>query len=97
MIKIEDKFWIETDYFSHSSLPNKSDTSYGIKGTSFPYIHAPHKQNPHDPRLPRFELFPQTQTFCGEPEPLSPTQYSDFLVHTKKVSICKQENLILSL
>ena len=63
MTKIDDRYWIETGSFIHSSLPNKTDTSSGIKGTSFPYIHAPHTQNPHNPSLSRFELFPHTQTF----------------------------------
>ena len=80
MTKIDDRNWIETDSFVHSSLPNKSDISSGIKDTSFPYIHAPHTQNPHNPSLSRFELFPHTQTFCGKPEPLYTTQYSDLFV-----------------
>ena len=39
-----------------------------------------HTQNPHKPSLSRFELFPHPQTFCGKPEPLYTTQYSDLLV-----------------
>ena len=54
MTKIEDRYFIETVSFLHSSKPNKSDKTYGIKGTSFPYIHAPHTQNPHNPRILRF-------------------------------------------
>ena len=27
MTKINERYWIETDFFIHSSLPNKSDTS----------------------------------------------------------------------
>ena len=80
MTKIDDRYWIETDSFIHSSLPNKSDTSYGIKGISFPFIHAPHTQNTHNPSLSRFELFPHTQTFCGKPESLYSTQNSDVFV-----------------
>ena len=78
MTEINDRYWIETDFFVHSSLPNKTDTSSRIKGTS--YIHAPHTQNPHNPSLSRFELFPHTQTFCGKPEPLYTSQYSDLFV-----------------
>ena len=74
MTKIDDIYWIETDSFIHSSLPKKSDTSYGIKGTSFPYIHVPHTQNPQNPSLSH------TQTFCGKPEPLNTTQHSDLFV-----------------
>ena len=80
MTKIDDRYWIETDSFIQSSLPNKSDVSFGIKGTSFPYIHAPHTQNPHNTSLSRFELFPHTQRFCGKPEPLYTTQISDLFV-----------------
>ena len=80
MTEIDDRYWIETDSFVHSSIPNKFDTSSGIKGTSFPFIHAPHTQNPHNPSLSRFELFLHTRTFCGKPEPLYTTQCSDFFV-----------------
>ena len=85
MNKIDDRFWIETDSFIQSSLPSKTDTSSGIKGTSFLYIHAPHTQNPHNPSLSRFELFLHTQTFCGKPEPLYNTQYSDLFVIYQEV------------
>ena len=77
MIKIGSK---QTDSFIHSSLTNKSDTSSGIQGTSFTYIHAPHTQNPHNPSLSCIELFHHTQSFCGKPEPLFPTQSSDLFV-----------------
>ena len=66
--------------FVHSFIPNKSDLSCGIKGTRFSYIHAPHKQNPHNPSLSQFEVFPHVQTFCSKPEPLYATQYSDLFV-----------------
>ena len=61
-------------------MPSESDTFSGIQGTYFPYIHAPYTQNPHNPSLSCFELFPHTQTFCGKPEPLYTTQYSDLSV-----------------
>ena len=80
MIKIDDRYWIETDYFFHSSLTNKFDTSYGIKGTSFSYLHAPHTKNPHISSLSRFELFIYFQTSFGKAEPLYSTQYSDLFV-----------------
>ena len=80
MTEINDRYWIETDSFSHSSSPNKIDTSSGMKGTSFPYLRAPHTQNPHNSSLSRFELFPHTQTFCGKPEPRYTTQNSDLFV-----------------
>ena len=74
MTKIEDTYWIETDTFVHSSILKKPATNAGNKGTSYPYIHAPHAQNPQNPSLPRFEVFPNAQTFCGKPEPLYSTQ-----------------------
>ena len=80
MTKIDDRYWIETRSFIHSSVPNKSDTTFGIKGTSFPYIHPPHTQNPHKPSLSRIELFPHTQTFYGKLEPLYTTQNSYLFV-----------------
>ena len=80
MSKIDDRYWIETDSFVHSSTPKKSTTNNGIKGTSYPYVHAPHAQNPHNPSLSRFEIFSSAQTFCGKPDPLYSTQYSDLFV-----------------
>ena len=70
MTKIEDRYWIETDSFVHSFFPKKPATNAAIRGTSYPYVHAPHAQNPHNPCLSRFEIFPNAQTFCGKPEPL---------------------------
>ena len=81
MTKIEDRHWIETDLFIHSSHPQKSNITSGIKGTSYPYVHAPHIQNPRNLSFSQFEVFPNAQTFCGKPEPLySTTQYSDLFV-----------------
>ena len=80
----EDKYWIETDSFVNSSIPNKSDTTQGIKGTHFPYVYAPHAQNPQNPTLSRFEVFPHAQTFCSEPDLLYATVSSDlFVTYTK--------------
>ena len=78
--KIEDCYWIETDCFVHSFIPKKSATNNGIKGTSYPYVHARHAQNTHNPSFSRFEVFPNAQTFCGKPELLYSTQYSDLFV-----------------
>ena len=80
MTKIEDRYWIETDSFVHSSLSTKSDTTSGIKGTAHPYIHAPHTQNLNNPSPSRFEVFANAQTFCGKPGHLYSTQNSDLLV-----------------
>ena len=80
MTKIDDRYWIETDSFVHSATPKKSSSFDGIKGTSYPYIRAPHTETPHNPSLSRFEVFPNAHTFCGKPEPLYSTQYSDLFV-----------------
>ena len=58
MTKIDDRYWIETDSFVQSSHPKEPDETFGIKGTSYPYVHDPHIQNPHNPSLSRFEVFP---------------------------------------
>ena len=79
MTKIDDRYWIETDSFVHSATPKKSSFD-GIKGTSYPYIRAAHTETPHNPSLSRFEVFPNAHTFCGKPEPLYSTQYSDLFV-----------------
>ena len=80
MTKIDDRYWIETDSFVHSATPKKSSSFDGIKGTSYPYIRAPHSETPHNPSLSRFEVFSNAHTFCGKPEPLYSTQYSDLFV-----------------
>ena len=36
MTKIEDRYWIGTEYFLHSSHLTKPDPISGIKGTSYP-------------------------------------------------------------
>ena len=80
MTKIEDRYWIETDSFVHSPHSIKPKTTAGIKGTEHPYVYAPHTQHPNNPSLSRFEVFPTAQTFCGKPDPLYSTQYSDLFV-----------------
>ena len=80
MPKIEDRYCIETDSFVPSSIPNKSVTINGIKGTPFSYENSPHTQNSHNPSLSRFEDFPDSQTFCSKPGPLYTIQYSDLFV-----------------
>ena len=86
MSKYEDRYLIENDSFVHSSIPKISgtDTTYGIKETRFPYIHAPHTQNPHNPCSSRVEIIPHAQTFCSNPEHVYVTQCSDrFVTYTK--------------
>ena len=81
MTKFKDRYWIETDSFVHSphSIKPKTTTSR-IRGTTHPYVHAPHTQNPNNPSLSSFEVYPTAQTFCGKPDPLYSTQYSDLFV-----------------
>ena len=80
MTKIEDRYWIETDAFVHSPHSKKPKTTSGIKGTEHPNVYAPHTQHPNNPSRSRFEVFPTAQTFCGKPDPLPSTQYSDLFV-----------------
>ena len=80
MTKIEDRYWIEIDSFVHSRHSVKPKTTSGIKGTEHPYVSAPHTQHPNNPSLSRFEVYPTAQTFCGKPDPLYSTQYSDLFV-----------------
>ena len=80
MTKIQDRYWIETDSFVHSSHSIKPEAASDIKGTIHPHVHAPDTQNPNNPSLSRFEVFPNAQTFCGKPDPLYSTQYSDLFV-----------------
>ena len=47
--KIENRYWIETDSFVHSSKPTKPDATSGIRGTAQPYVHAQQTQNPKTP------------------------------------------------
>ena len=83
MTKSEDRYWIETDSFVHSSHSTKPEATSGIKSTAHPYVQAPHTQNPTNPSLSRFDVLPNAQTFGGKPDPLYSTQYSDlFLTFT---------------
>ena len=99
MTKIEDRYWIETDSFVHSSLPKKSATNNGIKGTSYPYVHAPHAQNPHNPRLSRFEVlnFLMLKPFVVNLNLSILLSTLIFLLLIPKDLICIQDNRILVL
>ena len=80
MTKIQDRYWIETDSFVHSSHSFKREAASGVKGTIHPHVHAPHTQNPNNPSLSPFEVFPNAQALRGKTDPLYSTQYSDFIV-----------------
>ena len=93
--KNEDSFWIKRDFIVHSTLPNKSDTTYGIKETRFPYIHAPHTQIPHNPSLSRFEFFPHAQAFSSSIKNLyMQHNIPTFLLQIPMASTCIQDNQI---
>ena len=59
-MKIENRYCIETDSSSNPKKPNKTS---GIEGTAYPHAYAPHKQNPHNPSLSRFEVFQMLKLF----------------------------------
>ena len=80
MTKIEGRYWIGTDSFVHSPHSIRPKTTPGIKDTEHPYAYAPHTQHPNNPGLSRFEVYPTAQKFCGKPDPLHSTQYSDLFV-----------------
>ena len=80
MTKMKDRYWVETDSFVQSSHSIKPEAASGFKGTIHPHVHAPHTQNSNNLSLSRFEVFPNAQTFCGKPDPLCSTQYSDLVV-----------------
>ena len=83
MTKIEDRYWIETDFFVRSPHSIKPKTTSGMKGTEDPYVYAPHAQHPNNPSLSRFEVFPTAQIICGKPDPLHSTPHSDlFVIYT---------------
>ena len=75
MAKIDDRYWIESDSFVHSSHSINIKITSGFKGTAHPYVRVPHTQSPNNPSLSRFEVFPTAQTFRGKPDPLYSTQY----------------------
>ena len=97
MTEIKDRYWVNTDSFIHSSLPNKTDTSSGIKGTSFLYIHAPHTQT-HITKVYHVLIFFHTlKQFVANLNLFILHNIQIFLLLIKKVSICIQDNLILNL
>ena len=92
MTKIDDRYWIETDSFVHSQTQQKSSSFDGIKGTSFPYIRAPHTVTPHNPSLSRFEIFPNAHTL--NLNLYIPLNILTFLLLILKDLTCIQDNQI---
>ena len=80
MTKIQDRYWIETDSFVHSSHSTKPEATSGIKARAHPHVHAPHTQNPNISSLSRIEVFPNAKSFSGKPDPLYFRQNSDIFV-----------------
>ena len=80
MTKVEDRYWMETDSFVHSPHSIKFKITSGLKGTEHPYVFAPHTKHSNNPSLSPFEVYSTAQTFCGKPDPLYSTQYSDLFV-----------------
>ena len=79
MTRIKDRYWIETDNFINSSNITKHLQTEGIKGTKYPNVKTP-QSTVDNPRLSRFEIYPNAQNFCGKPELLFATQYEDIFV-----------------
>ena len=77
MTIIQERYWFETNSFEHSSHSTKLEATSGLKGTIHPHKHAPQTKNPSNSNL---SIYPTAQTFCGKPDPLYSTQYSDFFV-----------------
>ena len=96
MTKIEDRYWIETDFFCTFSTLNKTQNDFWYQRYRTSVCLCSSYTHPNNPSLSRFEVFPTAQTFCGKPDPFHSTQYSD-LLHTLMVSICIQDNPILIL
>ena len=70
-----------------------------MKGTPFPYVHAPHTQNPHNPSLSRFKVSPHAQTkhFVVNQILFMQHNIQIFLIHIQMVSICIHDNQFLTL
>ena len=79
MTKIDDRYWIETDSFVHSSHSKNLIKPLVLK-EHHNLMYTLHILKTHNPSLSRFEIFQTAQTFCGKPEPLYSTQYSDLFV-----------------
>ena len=92
MTKIDDRYWIETDSFVHSATPKKSPPP--IKGSSHPYIRAPHTETPHDLVMKSFLmhiLFVENLNLCIL------LNFLTFLSPIPKNLTCIQVNRILLL
>ena len=71
MSKINNRYWLETEhFFNESYLPHTPPTNYS--------------DSQDKSRFSRFEIYPNTNTFCNKPTPLHSTQYPDLFVTYKE-------------
>ena len=75
MTKIEDRCGLKQSLLYILHIQQNLRQHLAIKVQHIPYI-----QNPNNPFLSRFEVFPNAQTFCCKPDRLYSTQYSDLFV-----------------
>ena len=75
MSKLNNRYWLETEYFfnNHSSTTSSDTPYHDIKSQT---------------RISRFEIFPENKMFCDKPTPLYTTQFitykEGFNMHTGK-------------
>ena len=99
MNKNDDRYWFETDSFIHSSFPNISDTSIRLQHQRAPLIHTSmhHTHKTHISPFSHVLNFFHTCKHCVAYLNLSILHNIQiFLLHTTKVSICLQDNEIIS-
>ena len=95
MTKIDDRYWIETDSFVHSATPKKSSSFDGIKGTSYPYIRAPHTETPTETQaFLVLKSFLMHISFAENQNLYIPLNILTFLLLILKDSTCIQDNQI---
>ena len=94
MTKIDDRYWIETDSFVHSATPKKSSSFDGIKGTSYPYIRAPHLKLHITQAFLVLKSFLMHIPFAENLSLYIPLNILTFLLLILKDSTCIQDNQI---
>ena len=97
MTKIEDRYWIETDSFVHSSIPKEATPQNGITGTSYPYIRAPHLKLHIIPVFHVSKNFPTRILFVENLNLYILPNTLTFLSLRPKYLTCIQDNPILLL
>ena len=79
MTETDNRYWIGTDSFVHSATLKNLLPSM-VSWVPLILISVLLILKHHNPSLSRFEVFPNAHSFCGKPEPLYSTQYSDLFV-----------------